>query len=140
MSFKAKFINGLFVSIMLRLFIPIWWICNHGHFNFTFYLCGDTIIKGCLREYATNNKCPHRCLQTVICSCRGYWELLVYWEVRIREFHLGCLACTVSPEANKQWIFYFPPPFSQSYSASWYCQGFTYSPTNALVSCLKKQY
>ena len=102
--FKAKFINVLFVSICCFYLSSIWWICNPSHFNFTFCLCGETITKGCQRECATNIKCPHRCLETVICSCRGYWELLVYWEVT--EFHLGCLACTVSPEANKQWIFY----------------------------------
>jgi len=30
--------------------------------------------------------------------------------------------------------------YSHSYRASWYCQSFIYSPTDALVSCLKKQY
>jgi len=30
--------------------------------------------------------------------------------------------------------------FSHSYTASWYYQSFSYSPTDALVSCLKKQY
>lgn len=63
-SFKAKFINRLFVCICCFYLSSIWWICNHSHFNFTFYLCGDTITEGCLRECATNIKCPHRCLET----------------------------------------------------------------------------
>jgi len=30
-----------------------------------------------------------------------------------------------------------PQVFSHSYRASWYYQGFIYSPTDALVSCFK---
>jgi len=37
---------------------------------------------------------------------------------------------------ESRWIFFF----SHSYRASWYYRSFIYSPTDALVSCLKKQY
>jgi hypothetical protein len=59
------------------------------------------LSKGMCHKHQKSSQMPWNCH----CSCRGYWELLVYWEVK--EFHLGCLACTVSPEENKQWIFFF---------------------------------
>ena len=59
-SFKAKFINGLFVSICCFYLSSIWWICNHSHFNFTFYLCGDT-IRGLSKGMCHKHQMPWNC-------------------------------------------------------------------------------
>lgn len=63
-SFKAKFINGLFVSICCFYLSSIWWICNHSHFNFTFYLCRGTIrglSMGMCHKHQMSSQMPLNC-------------------------------------------------------------------------------